>query len=343
MKVGLLALLLLALPSPSRADMWCASPLVVHEWGVHVYGQDGVPIMPVALPPWFHTRRGPAAATTPVKLLPADSGIRTLPVLHFYGQTGATIPVGVEVAFTGGEPGVWYPGVDRIDQNRLVWDRLELTTKPRTAPLASDLDWVGAARALAALWVERRFESERFVFYEAATQERVPLTLRRDKRWTPTRRAMVIENFGRHPVHDVFLVHREGKRAFAFRVPVIDPGKAVAFTVEDHPLATDLRRELHALLDAPAPAIDAPAACVTGRDPAVATSRASGHRIYKDEVDLILSIWGQRFFDTQGTSILYREGTPQLDEVMPLSIYTDMYHFIELRRAGLALWQGLTL
>ncbi len=340
----LFALALLVSSSPSRADMWCARPLVVHEWGVHVYGNDGQALVPVALPPWFYRHQGAAVQALPVKQLPADSGIRALPVLHFYGQAGsANIPVGVEVAFRGGQPGVWFPGVDRIDQGRLVWDRLELASIPRTAPLATDLDWVGAARGLSALWVERPTESERFVFYEAATQERVPLVLRRDATWTRSRRKMVIENFGRYPVHDVFFIHREGARAFTFRASEIAAGGTVTFVVEDHPLATDLRGELHTLLVAPPPSADAPGECVTGRNPAVPVSRASGHRIYKEEVDLILRIWGARFFDTQGTSIIYREGTPQLDEVMPLSIYTDMYHSIELRRAGLALWQGLTL
>ncbi len=365
---GLALLVLLAWPTPSRADMRCASRVVVHEWGVHVYGHNGLPLSPVALPPWFHTRLAPTSPSTPVKQLPVDSGIRLLPVLHFYAQTVAStrIPIGVEVAFKSGQPGVWYPGVDRIepperseegetsmggvgrrptpiDQGRLVWDRLELSPTPRGTPVPSDLDWVGAARGLSALWVERPFESERFVFYEAATQERVPLVLRRGRAWTRARREMVIENNGRHKVHDVFFVHREGERAFVFRVHDIAPQVAISFTIEDHPLTIDLRQTLHELLDEAPPSADSPRECVSGRNPAEPVQRAGGHRLYKDEVDLILRVWGQRFFDTPGTSILYREGTPQLDEVMPLSIYTDMYHFIELRRAGLALWQGLSL
>ena len=32
-----------------------------------------------------------------------------------------------------------------------------------------------------------------------------------------------------------------------------------------------------------------------------------------------------------------------MNQVMPLSVYTDMYNFVLLRRAGLAVWRNVAL
>ncbi len=79
------------------------------------------------------------------------------------------------------------------------------------------------------------------------------------------------------------------------------------------------------------------------RDPAVPVESSDGHRLYAQEVDAILDVWGRTFFDRRGTTITYREDTDYLDHVMPLSLYTDMSNFIVLRRAGLAVWQNVPL
>jgi hypothetical protein len=79
------------------------------------------------------------------------------------------------------------------------------------------------------------------------------------------------------------------------------------------------------------------------RNPAVPVEHAEGHRLYAQEVDAMLDVWGASFFDAQGTTITYREDTAYLDQEMPLSIYTDMYNFVLLRRAGLAVWSHVPL
>jgi hypothetical protein len=56
-----------------------------------------------------------------------------------------------------------------------------------------------------------------------------------------------------------------------------------------------------------------------------------------------LQVWGSALFDQPGTTIAYREDVSYLDQAMPLSLFTDMYHWVELHRAGLALWQGVVL
>jgi hypothetical protein len=79
------------------------------------------------------------------------------------------------------------------------------------------------------------------------------------------------------------------------------------------------------------------------RDPAQPAENAEGHALYAHEADAILRVWGARMFDRDGTTIVYREDGRYLDEVMPLSVYTDMYHFPLVRRAGLALWENVGL
>jgi len=385
---ALVAAALVALSAnAAHAESWCAEPLFVHEWGVHVFGGDGKALAPVDLPPWFHGTAQPSAdARLPVRALPVDSGIRFLPVLHFYGAgAAAAIPIGVEVGFAGGSASVWYPGVDvlrpagaanspaaRAERARLVldraarvpfavqkplgpdptsqlvWDRLELSSQPRTPPIASDLSWLRRARELGALWVERPGESERFVFYEAATREPEPLVVKRGPTWSPSRRHLIVENHGRFAVHDIFFVDHVGKATYVFEIPSIPAGRSAGFIVEDHPLdpaKLPLERMRQLLVD---PTRSSPGAaiageCVMGRDPAVPFTRAEGHRLYRAEAELILDIWGKRFFEQAGTSIVYREDTAQLDEVMPLSIYTDMFHHVVMRRMGLALWQDVRL
>ena len=80
-----------------------------------------------------------------------------------------------------------------------------------------------------------------------------------------------------------------------------------------------------------------------GRDPALPVEAAAGHRLYPGEVDTLLGAWGARLFDQPGTTVVYREDAAALDAAMPLAIYADMFHFVVLHRAGLALWEHVTL
>ena len=376
----------------ARADVWCASPLWAHEWGVHVYGGDGAPLpTPVPLPSWFHTPRQPAAPTAPtsVRNLPVDSGMRELPVLHLYGQTAAAIPLGIDVGFSAGPASAWFPAVDvlrsaaeansaaaaaaraalltaRSDRlarrstapvpadptRQLGWDRLDLTATPSSPPHPDAAPWIAAARALDALWVNRGAESERFVFYEAHTAEPLPLALRRDSGWTATHRAYVLDNRGKHPVHDVLLIHAERGKTYVFAAKTVSAGGQARFVLEDHAVA-DRRAatwdRLRAALVDPAqpepPKGPQPSGtpCVTDRDPAYPFERVDGHGLYRGEVELLLGVWGARFFDQPGTSVVWREDAAALAEAMPLALFTDMYHHVLIHRAGLALWERVQL
>jgi len=364
---------------------------------VQSFDASGAPANAASMPSWFH-RTGTSGATgsPATRNLPADSGMRALPVLHFYsgGSLSSPIPVGVEVGFRHGDARLWYPEVDArrnaseanspaalgdraallrtreartpfsgaadrapvpSDPTRqLIWDRLLLTSQPQHTAHASHAPWVNALREFDAMWVNGAHESERFVFYEAGTSERVPLTVTRGDSWRPDHRHLILHNTGTRAVHDVFITRREGRNVYVFFAPSIPAGRSAGFVLEDHRVASsDLvaqtrDRLRQRLVDSSQPApptnyrwdMDD---CTMTRDPSVPVERAEGHRLYAHEVDAMLDVWAPNFFEKPGTTITYREDEAYLDQEMPLSIYTDMYNFVLLRRAGLAVWSHVPL
>jgi len=251
-----------------------------------------------------------------------------------------------------GTPPVMPPG-DPTRQH--AWDRLTLTRSPLHTRAGAQVPWVDRARGFGeALWVNNAQESERFVFYEARTSETQAVRLERGPTYAPGRRHVLMRNVGRLPVHDVFLVHREGQSTFLFYAPSIPAGATAGLVLEDHrvdaaALRAGTRDRLRGLLvdaheaSAPAGVSWASGDCVMQRDPAIPVDAAEGHRLYASEADLLLETWGARFFDAPGTTLVYREDPRYLDSVMPLSIYTDMFHYVKTRRAGLALVEGASL
>jgi hypothetical protein len=388
----------LAVPTRSGAEMWCAEPLWAHEWGVVVFagGRADRAASP-GLPSFFHTRPGaPSAAGAPVRHLPVDGGERDLPIVQLYSPgSWRPVPLGLEVGFAHGEATRWYPQVDgrrsaadangpsaraardqllaarrgrqglvpstltplgRDPTRQLAWDHLVLEDAPRHAPSPSTLPWVQRLRGQAgALWVSGASESERFVFYEARTTETAAIVLERGPTHGPGRRHVLLRNVSSHDVHDVFLVHREGAATYVFTAATIPAGRSTGLVLEEHRVAAaDLAaRTRGALRDAlvdphePAPparyAWGGPNGCTMQRDPALPVEQATDHHLYAAEVDAILEVWGARAFDAPGTTIVYRESVAHLDEVMPLSFYTDMYHFVVPRRLGLAITEGVAL
>ncbi len=351
-------LLFLVPPSDAEAESWCASPLDVHEWGVQAFDGAGTSVTPT-LPSWFHRRAGAGnAAGPPARSLPADGGERALPVLHFYGRNSMSspVPLGIEVGFRHGRASHWYPQVDALRTGRpsaapqLTWERLNLHPEATHTPHVSTTPWVDELRGFDALWVNGARESERFVFYEGSTREQVAIRIERGPEWRADHRHLVLHNRSTHPVHDVFLTHREGGRVYVIFAPTIPAGRSAGFVLESHQqsagtVAAATRDRLRArIIDtAPPPAPDWANECVMMRDPATPFRASEGHRLYPHEVDAVLNIWAGTFFDRPGTTVTYREDTAYLDHMMPLALYTDMMNFVRLRRLGLAVWTGVSL
>lgn len=315
------------------AKSWCATPVIAHEWGVTVLTADGsAPVKP-PLPAHFHRSASPfAVARPPVRSLPADNGVRTLPVVHFWAPfSSGPVPIGVDVGFTGGTASVWYPAVDALSpagaEVQLRWDALDLTADPGRPP-ASKEPWVEQARALdGSLWVHRGGESERFLFYEADTVETPAITVRVEGD------AVRVTNRSAHPVHDVVIV-RAGR---AGRIRSVPAGLHASVRLDRAP--ESVRAELDRAWTAPPAEPDAE--CVMMRDPAVPAPPATDHRLYPAELELVWSVWAGRLLEDPGDRMFYREDPAALAEVMPLSVYTDMRHHVRLSRFGLVLVEGM--
>jgi hypothetical protein len=77
------------------------------------------------------------------------------------------------------------------------------------------------------------------------------------------------------------------------------------------------------------------------RDPMRPVERAADHRLYAGEVELLWSVWAERLLRADGDRVVYREDPAALDAMMPVSLYTDMYHFVEWSRLGLVVVEQL--
>lgn len=363
--------MIVALVATAAAESWCAAPLEAHEWGVTLLAPRGATVSPPSLPDWMH-RSGAVPHGPAVRTLPPDSGIRDLPVLSFHGVAwnGREIPVGVSVGFTTGSASVWYPQVDvrtpaeaangsaaaaarralvagrqaperrrggvdpgRDPTRQLHWDALVLTPEPVTAPLDAS-GWVTGARDVSgALWVNRPGETERFVFYEAETRESPALVLEPGPTG-PSHR--VLRNTSDWDVHDVLIV-RDGRMWTAPRIPA---GKTAGFLLEDPFDAHAARAWLtERWTDPSGPPVASWDPCVMMRDPAVPAEVSQDHRIHADELAVLWSAWADTLLDGRDR-VVYREDTAALDAVMPLSIYTDMYHDPSLVRLGVVSVEG---
>lgn len=241
--------------------------------------------------------------------------------------------------------------LDRDPTRQLFWDRLDLSAQPTRSAHASTTPWIESARQLDSLWVNGDQESERFMFYEGATRERPLIRLERGSRYSPSRRHIVVHNRSAYPVHDVILTHREGERVFVAHIPRVPAGRRAGFILEEHDVAPAdqdvrtrglLRDRLVDTSTRTSPRMDSND-CTMMRDPAIPVESAVSHRLYSAEVDLLLQTWGAGFFDGAGTTLVYREDTTYLDTMLPISIYTDMYNYVVLHRAGLAVQRGVAL
>ena len=350
------------------AKSWCAIPVAAHEWGVAVLPADGRAVEKPALPSWFHHQASLGAMGPPVRTGPADGGERSLPVLHLRSvpHGAESFDIGLEVGFTHGAATAWYPGTNDVtpaaqansavaaearrkllayrasvgprdarqdpgtDPTRqLHWDRLELTATGVGEP--TDAAWVLQARALDTLWVNWAGESERFVFYEAETRERSAVRI------VEQGAQVVLENTGDWDVHDVALF--DGDRVV--QVPRLPAGKTATLPWTPRAGRAQERNELTArwtMAPLQPPRMDTD--CVMMEDPLKPVETASDHRLYADELGVLWSAWEARMLSGD-RHLIYREDPAALDAAMPLSIYSDMRHWLALSRLGVVLVEGL--
>jgi len=185
-------------------------------------------------------------------------------------------------------------------------------------------------------------ETERFVFYEADTTERPALSLERGDSWAPDRPHYVLHNTASWPVHDVFF----SAGGHVFYAPAIPAGATAGFLLNEHNDANPAQTLRALLVDSsqpsPTPQWNMSDDCVMTRDPSIPVTKATGHRLYAGEVDTLLSVWADRLFPATPT-VVYREDAAALEALMPLSVYTDMYHYVDLSRLGLVVVENVDM
>jgi len=142
-------------------------------------------------------------------------------------------------------------------------------------------------------------------------------------------------------VHDVIVI-ADGR---AWTAPAVPPGATAGFLL-DRPLdrAALVRWLRERWIDPAGPPVGwswTAEDCVMMRDPAIPVEEAAGYRLYGPELDVLLSVWADRMLAADGARLVYREDPGALEARMPLSVYTDMRHYVELNRLGIVVVEGV--
>lgn len=259
----------------------------------------------------------------------------------------------------GGMPA--FPDDERF---QLVWEGLEIS--PKADPVLrgdtlADSHWVRRAREVDADYVSNGSEMEKFLFYEGRTMEPPAIAIVPNDRDSSLDPDFVVHNITEHPIHDVFILYRNPAAGeyWVGYFPKVQPWRK---RIQDPPgeqsmphvmspgipnfrklvpdsfvSEAEFRRKtqtaLAGILTMSAP--EATGVYADRRNPALYQPPTEEHRLFPREVAAILAIWDKEFFGNDGLTILYRESTQYLDEAVPLRIYTDMHHCVNLSRCGL--------
>jgi hypothetical protein len=252
-----------------------------------------------------------------------------------------------------------------IDERfELVWN--ELTLNPNTqeaeeSKIHDDLPeshWIHDARNVDAATVSNGTggEAEKFVFYEGINTEGPKVCILFENG------SYSIVNTGNYTIYDVTCIYRRDSVRYSMRLDELAPmpqqnlnsgkGAAVipamiippllnmkvdALSADDQVKADQemLKREVNALVNALTKGSSLLPQNVMMRDPADSQPATTMHTLYRKEAEGLAKIWSKDFFEQEGLTIIYRESPAYLDMAMPLNIYTDMYHYIQLNRCGL--------
>lgn len=243
----------------------------------------------------------------------------------------------------------------------LVWNELTLNPDSPDAKIHQDLPeshWIHDARNVDAATVSNGTggEAEKFVFYEGINTEGPKVAILAGKD------GYSIVNTGNHTIYDVTCIYRFGSVRHSTRIDELAPmpqqnlnsGKGAAVTpsmnlpalldmkvdalsAEEQVKADQemLQREMNTLIKSLTKGSSLLPQNVMMRDPADSQPATTMHTLYQKEAQGLAKIWSKDFFEQEGLTIIYRESPAYLDLAMPLNLYTDMYHFIQLNRCGL--------
>ncbi|MBI4230791.1 MAG: hypothetical protein HY608_08145 [Planctomycetes bacterium] len=197
--------------------------------------------------------------------------------------------------------------------------------------------WVKVARRVDAAYIGNGLEAEKYLFYEGRTAERPAVTAEALSEGRPERGPYRLTNRSAYPVHDLFLGDPVAV-GFTY-VEILNPGESVEVRMEPWGKRPSPGEKLLERLATQPTADRGPGGAL--RDPAQPQGPTTQAWLHPDEARALLGIWGRDFFEGEGIRTVYREDPAALDEAMPLRIYTDMHHAIDLSRVGLVLVKGI--
>lgn len=277
----------------------------------------------------------------------------------------------------GAKPGKPVPEDERFE---LVWNGLKLNKMlPADTSLAGDdlpaEHWWLKARDVPDAWyVQQGKQAERFLFYEGKTRELPATAVISQYDLREPKKNRYIVNVSDESIYDVLVIYRakdgkcwvdyrhELKAAPSYEPPVwnrdgtltiANPSTDAMLVPKFAKLDADqwlmpgdkdeYRRQTrgrlkHAMLGGgvlPNP--------MDMRDPADPQPPTKTHQLFPREAEVVLDIWEDDFFASDGLTIIYRESPAYLDRAMPLNIFTDKFHYIDLSRCGWVLNQHVPI
>ncbi len=300
---------------------------------------------------------------------------------HGAESFGPSIPISVEVSFTEGAAICWWPQVHawrsprevlRADRSahdawlrrfsgqqwrkddpgipddptvELAWSWLDVTKDAPAGVARSGLDlpadhWVQRSRDVDAWYVSNGREAERYLFYEGRTREVPAVSL------VPCEGGIRVVNTGGDPVHDVFVIRVGPSGRDVHFQARLAPGDLEGLFVPDavRPLddasfRTATSDRLLSRLTIPRPV--GPGHYEGLRDPTDPQTGPSGQGLYEDEARARAGGGGGGLFGEEGVVLRYRADPAARARALPMSIYTDMFHYVSLARTGLVLNRGV--
>jgi hypothetical protein len=313
-----------------------ASPVsgdyVAHEWGTFtsVQGADGIqlewnPLIVSDLPKFVYDRNRPHAGVKAGQALPpVKLGFTTLqrmetPVIYFYSDREQTVDVTVN--FPQGVVTEWYPQLTPaiktkpeamlIEPKTIRWDEVRLLPLKQNGALANALPFEAsgshyyAARETDADFLrvgiggksDRRYETEKFLFYRGVGNFRAPLTVTQSGDGD----SITLQNTGSDDLRHLFVyrVH-QGQGKFLY-VKRLSPGGNETVKLQSaknlfplSTLRTDIARHLQQAL--------------------------VNEGLYEREASAMVKTWDDSWFAEQGLRVLYVLPGAWTDRTLPLTL-----------------------
>ncbi len=334
MKTHLLthAVLFVALASGFAAEK--NKGFVAHEWGTFtsVQGADGVqmewnPLVVSELPSFVYERNYVRSKNP--KIFAAKTGMTCrqrmeTPVIYFYSDRERTVDVAVD--FPQGMITEWYPletaadvGMRTTAQARLRpalrWDRLEIQPKAE-AKLPSDPSgshyYAARETDAAPLRVatgDRKFETEKFLFYRGTGNFQAPLTVKLD---SADSKRLTLTNSGTEELRHLFVYEVRDDGGVWLSLEKLNPGETRTLLLDAasgaQPFtAADRSLDKAALVSSPRLNTSLVGALVR-------------EGLYEREATAMVKTWEDSWFAEKGLRVLYTLPRSWTDRTLPLKV-----------------------